>query len=577
MTAKWLLAMVFLGLLLVGCPSAPPPDTQNPTVSISTPPADGTVDNPSLSVSGSASDDRHVASVSYSVNGGPEQAVSITPGTSASFSFNVSLSEGVSTTITVIARDSVGHQASASRTVTFVSGSTPEPSGISGYVTNANASEPVSGTNIEVRNAGTTTVVATTTTDASGRYSVNLPAGTYDLVLSKPGYAGSRVLGAKVSSRLHLNIVQQKAFNPAWPTTPPDVSIGQVDEGEVYDGALGVIPYSVTSSPTSPLGTHVIYAALGHTPGSTFATGLREAWFETNSTGQQYIDPLDYGVQGNTTFEVVVYDYNYNRTHVIRNIKVSYPFADHADLVAPEAQSALAVTTSKQITFAAAPAGGNLYVELFWKNLTDFSKFPNDLPFGCKVYRSFDGHNFIHIRTLRAPCTFYRDSSADLEVGKKTYYRITTFVGDQESPPSNVVSTTPLPPWDVRLTAPADDAQNVSNTPTFTWTKTASVGAHQYYAGALWDTLTGQMALFTNPAQLTLVDQTSWTWNQDGAYTGSPLETLQKGRSYEWQIILAYALDDPLNPTAVSVAADGLGFWTLGVESTDFFTFTTAP
>lgn len=359
------------------------------------------------------------------------------------------------------------------------------------------------------------------------------------------------------------------------------MTVGQVDEGEVFDAIWGSIPFTVTSSPAAPLGTHVIFAALGHTPGSRFATGERAAWFGTNSTGQRYLSPWDYAAQGDTTFQVVVYDYNYNRTHIIRNIRVTYPFFAHADLVAPRAMGALAVTTSKQIGFLAAPPGGNLWVELRWVNGFNFEVgIQNGWVVGCRVYRSFDGVNFTPLRTLGGwDCGFFRDSSADLAVGRKTYYRITNFVGNQESEPSNVVTTTPLPAWDVRLTAPADNAQNVSVTPTFTWTPTARVGAHQYYVGVLWDTLSGESVTLANWAQHPLVDQTSWTWNQDGSFNGTEWETLQRGRSYEWQLILAYALDHPTNPTAVSVAADpwGDGLWSAGVESTDFFTFTTAP
>jgi hypothetical protein len=281
----------------------------------------------------------------------------------------------------------------------------PPPTGITGYVTNANAGEPVSGTTIEVRNTGTTTVVATVTTDASGRFAVNLPAGIYDLVLAKTGYAGSKVIGARVGAprepRLRLNIVQFRAFNPGWPTTPPAVTVGQVDEGEVFDAIWGAIPFTVTSSPAAPLGTHVIYAALGHTPGARFVTGERAAWFGTNSTGQQYLSPWDYAAQGDTTFQVVVYDYNFNRTHVIRNIRVTHPFFAHADLAAPRAMGALAVTTSKQIGFLAAPPGGNLWVELRWVNGFNFEVgIQNGWVVGCRVYRSFDGVNFTQLRTL---------------------------------------------------------------------------------------------------------------------------------------------------------------------------------
>ncbi|WP_287417954.1 hypothetical protein, partial [Oceanithermus sp.] len=123
-----------------------------------------------------------------------------------------------------------------------------------------------------------------------------------------------------------------------------------------------------------------------------------------------------------------------------------------------------------------------------------------------------------------------------------------------------------------------DGAVGAPVAPTFTWEASTTLSGYHYYAGAVWDTLTGENAWFASPASPMLVNRTSWTWNEDGAYTNTPLETLQRGRSYEWQLIEAYALDDPVHPTAVSIAADGLGLWfPFGVASTDHFTFTTAP
>jgi len=428
-------------------------------------------------------------------------------------------------------------------------------------------------------------VVANATTGSDGGFSVNLNPGAYDIVVAKTGMAGSQVLNVVVPSgeRVSLPIIQRKAFNPSWPTTPPQVLLDKVQDGNVYDALLGYIPYRVRVQPATPLKTDFIYVALGKTPGSAFLVGRRALFTQVDDTGDQFLDPLLYAAAGPTTFQVVVYDTNGNRTHLFRYVSVSAPFVSGVDLVPPQLVYAVAFTLRQGIGFLglrpqAAPAGGSLYVELAWVPKLDFSRYPNNAPYGYRIYRSFDGTNFKLIGTVDGSTTFFRDASPELAPGKKAYYRVTAFVGSLESQPSNVLATTPLDAFDVTLNTPANNAQNVSVQPTFSWTPSQTVGAHQYYAGALWDTLTGEWALFTNAAQLTLVDRTSWTWNEDGAYNGTRWETLQRGRTYQWQLIEAYALDDPVHPTAVSIAADGLGLWfPFGVPSTGFFTFTTAP
>jgi len=468
-------------------------------------------------------------------------------------------------------------------------GTGPQPSvdsgTIVGYVVNANGGEAVVGSTVSVYEAGTSHLLGTTTTDASGMFTFDASAGAVDLKLEKDGYAGSQVLNLWLEEEgdTRVYVIQRKAFNPAWPTTPPEVALGKVQDGNVYDAAFGFIAYDVSVTPAAPLATDLIYAALGKTPGSGFITGHREIFVGTNATGDQFLDPLDYAAAGPTTFQVVVYDTNGNRTQLFRHVEITFPFVSDVDLVAPEARGALSVTLGKQIGFfsvtpLAAPAGANLYTDVFWLPKYDFSHAPNDFPYGYHVYRSFDGENFERIGTVDGFTTFFTDASPELAPGKTAYYRVTAFVGDLESEPSNVVVTTPLDAFDVLLVAPADGATDVSVTPTFSWAPTQTVSGYHFYAGALWDTLTGDRAWFASASAPILVNRTDWTWNEDGAYTNTPLETLQRGRSYEWHLIEAYAMDDPVHPTAISIAADGLGLWfPFGVASTDHFTFTTAP
>ncbi len=458
---------------------------------------------------------------------------------------------------------------------------------IAGYVINSGAGEAVADTTIYVYDAGTGDLVSTVASDVDGSYLVKVPEGTYDLKLQKEGYAGSQVLNVRTKDNYTtpLNIIQRKAFNPEWPTTPPNVSLEGVADGEVFDAANGFIPYRIASTPADNLDTTLIYAALGKTPGSGFVTGLRDLFQNVDDTGMRYLDPLDYAAFGDTTFQVVVYDNNGNRTQLIRYITVAANFPGGNELVSPELRRVLSVTLGKNVGFyridpQTAPTGGNLFVYVIWEPKFDYSDFPNDAPAGYRIYRSFDGENYAPIATVNIGTTLFIDSSPDLEIGKTVYYKVSAFVGDDESEPSNALSATPLDIFSVNLLSPADYETNVPTTPTFSW-EMSDVGNYRYVGIAVWDTLTGQSAILASGAQPFLVNRTSYTWNEDGAFDGSNWYELQSGRSYEWEAYEAYAVDDAAAPTAVSVAADGFGLWfpygIYGVPSGQHFTFTTAP
>ncbi len=458
---------------------------------------------------------------------------------------------------------------------------------IAGYVVNAGAGEAVAGTKISVYDAGSNDLVATVTTGDDGSYTVKVPEGSYDLKLQKDGYAGSQVLNvrAKDNHTTPLNIIERKAFNPNWPTTPPDVALEGVSDGDVFDASNGSIPYRVVSAPASPLATNLIYASLGKTPGSGFLSGRRSYFDSVNDTGHQYMDPYDYAVYGDTTFQVVVYDTNGNRTQLLRYVTITDALVNGSKLTAPELRKAISVTLGQQLDFFSvkpqtAPAGSNLYVELAWQPKFDLSSYPPDMFAGYRIYRSFDGENYTPIGVVSASENQFVDSSPDLAVGKTAYYKVSAFLGAEESELSNALQTTPLDVFSVNLVSPADNATDVSVTPTFSW-QTSDVGNYKYVGLALWDTLTGEMATLASNAQPFLVNRTSYTWNEDGAFDGTGMSTLQPGRSYEWEAYEAYAVDDAIHPTAVSIAADGFGLWfpygPYGMPSGQHFTFTTAP
>ena len=574
---KWGVPAMFLAGFLTACPAPPEPEPDRPPIaSFTVEPESGAVGTTfTFDASASAAPDGVIVEYEWDFGDGNTHT-----GQLGEPEAQHTYQEAGEFEVTLTVTDDQGFSDSTSRTVE-VTEIEFEMTGIGGYVTNATAGEAVEGSEVEVLEAGTDDVVATATTDGDGTFALELEPGHYDLRLEQEGYAGSQVLNVRVveqrTSRLH--VVQMRAFNPDWSTTPPAVEIGGVEDGDQYDGTLGIIDYEVNATPADDaLSTLHIYAALDRMPGAGFTTLIRNHYSQTDSTGKQTIDPFDYAAQGDTTFEVVVYDTNRNRTHVIRYIEVDHYFIPEGGADAlnppPHIVATLAVTMRDQLEFfslaaepQAAPAGGNLFVELSW--------FDTEV-YGYNIYRSTGGGEFEQIGT--SPFNFHVDISPDLAPGQEVCYYVTGYVGTSQSPPSNVMCTTPLEMWDVQLVTPADDAQGVSLTPTFEWEPTDTVSDHHFYLPVVWDLLTGGTGLLVSPGELGLVNRTSYTWNEGGQYDGTEFATLAKGTTYTWQMFSAYATDHPTNPTAVSVAVDYLGVLIPPglVRSSDVFTFTTS-
>ncbi len=447
---------------------------------------------------------------------------------------------------------------------------------ISGRVVNATAGEAVRGSRVWVHglNSGFQTSVLA---DAGGYFSVAVPADRYELKATRNGYATSHVIGLRALDGLAtLQIVQRPLFNPRWSKRPPEITLTGVSDGARLNGQVS---YRVDTEADHDI--DLIYVAIGKTPGASFTTGRRHAFSETPTTGEQQIDPADYGARGPTTFEVVVYDMNGNRTHLIRYVTVE---PERGAVLPPSAVKPIAVTLGKQILFygggpgpEAAVDDTNLYVELSWE------PSPTDGLSGYRVGRSLDGESFAPIATVGPEETTFTDAGAGLRPGQTVYYRVAALRGGDVSAWSEEAQTTPLQAFDVRLLGPSDDEEGVSRQPVFRWQPTRRVGNHQLYGAILWDTVLGEQGFWITPDPPEFgSDVLSWRWNQDGRYDGTPWARLQPERVYEWEVAYALAVDDLEDPSAVSVAANRLGIAhpsipivPIGIEATHNFTFTT--
>lgn len=177
---------------------------------------------------------------------------------------------------------------------------------------------------------------------------------------------------------------------------------------------------------------------------------------------------------------------------------------------------------------------------------------------------------------------FY-DTDPSLEVGKTAYYQLSAYNTAGESGRSETVSTTPLPPFNVLLKEPGNEAMGLSLTPTFKWELNDFVGDHQSYfilvrgvnddhycwMGEIEDE-TQVVYNFGGSAE-TLQSMKTSIWEKYFDYSRGA-EPLWNKKSYIWDI-LAYAHtdDENGNMTAVALAGGGLLYGSLNGE----FSFTT--
>ncbi len=184
----------------VGLATTATADTQRPTVAITFPTSEASLDLGRVDVRGTASDDRGaVSSVKLSLNGGAATSVSVTNG---AFSVEVQLKPGRNT-LEVTARDAAGNEGKATAAATF-------NAGVAGVVhAQGDEASRVEGATVELREASSGTVVSSVTTDASGAYfaPVLVVPADYLVVVKKPGFVtSSQTVSVPEEARLSLDV-----------------------------------------------------------------------------------------------------------------------------------------------------------------------------------------------------------------------------------------------------------------------------------------------------------------------------------------------------------------------------------
>lgn len=379
----------------------------------------------------------------------------------------------------------------------------------------------------------------TTTTDSQGAYSLTLSPGTYDITATKSGMAASKFQSIVVGGQaVTANVIVRSVFDPTKPIAAPTITVTGLVPGDTVTGTRSFTATVVASNSVREIDLRT--SNMNTTP-QTSVTDSSTATFLVNSTllanGPAFVD-------------IITYDFNYNAAEVIINFTVNNA-PSGAPPATPTGLTLVAVTTGQSLslfrtqratTFSqlgiqqdptllyvdgqsinllAAPSSATLFVQSSWTAVPGAS---------YKIYRSFAATGPF-VQVAERSTNIYQDADPALAPGLPVYYQVSAFNAGGESAPSAALAVTPLPPFNLNLTSPANNITGVptSPAPMFTWTPTAFVGDHQGYDIYIWGVNDPTFSWRTTA--LAIVDSTTTTYGSIGAFTA-----LQVGKVYQWDI-----------------------------------------
>ncbi|MGQ9857007.1 MAG: Ig-like domain-containing protein [Fervidobacterium sp.] len=327
-----------------------------------------------------------------------------------------------------------------------------------------------------------------------------------NVFISKEGHARTTILGMKVlkDEEVELTTTLRKATAAQTTTEIPievDVKLytdatKATELDPATDIMLNSIYVSVVATPVEfGGGINIIYAKVGGVPGTSYFTSPRlyvSAWNELEGS----LSVLEF--EGEVPLIVDVYDHNDNKVekiiwlNVVRTSASSITpyvvqrnttyYTTQYDLYAytrrqavqyysgpkvPENVKGVDVSGNTVEPTGAPDDDSNLWIEVRWRRW--FSTSGATKPKAYRVYRSFDGENWTPIATLPESYYYYRDSSPLLEVGKKTWYAVSSVYDGAESTLTVIGHITPLPLLNIEVVSPTNGSTNVPRDTVFKW------------------------------------------------------------------------------------------------------------
>ena len=468
---------------------------------------------------------------------------------------------------------------------------------VAGVVSLSRAGEAVAGATVSVEGEATKS-----TTDASGRYALAIPVtgSKYrNLLITKPDYASTRVENVDISAPQVLDEILRRSFDPALPSTPPTVTTDLADGATVGDKDLAIKVTTVTALPDVN-GPATGIASVGAEAGNSgYLNNGRTRSLISQLTGSDTFTfkAADLAAfKGDTDIHINIYDYNGNRTHLIRHVKVASAAAAGA-LIAPTNLAPLAITFADTATYGALSQNPQTADAISaWVKTGDVAKLralnqastqaslPQLLtpqaanagtvtwvdvnfaydpavaqPRSFELYRSLDGKKTYSkvlsaaptrvLKDAKKPETglfLMRDNSAQLTPGTEVSYKVRA-VSDAGSQDSEAISVTPLGRYSIELGAPNQAATGVDTQPIFRW-KTSGGSDKEALLLLLLDRTQAE----GKPVQWQsdVSDSSSVIYNANGL---ALTPYLQPFHAYDWQLA---GVTYNTAKTAYSVGAD---------------------
>ena len=365
-------------------------------------------------------------------------------------------------------------------------------------------------------------VLAELQTDVNGSVQFGgIPEGTYDLVFTKNGAAGSEFNGAVAKAGLQhrLKIAQYDAQNPTADRAAAKLALltptaldadglavdwKSLTPGTVMNDAVQLRAYTTDDNPTPLQLKYLMFSLVSFGPDgqmSELRTALTQMdpgrvipGMDRQDSGQVTLDAA--GLQGDVYVQVSALDFNNNRSAYLVPIRLERTEAP-ASVSAPTGVTAVAYTNSERINYIySLPGAGtdqsqglrpqaalpetNSWVVVSWDapatttGLTGFRVLRAEKAQGPYTEVAFAGKAQCSSATKR--CTI-NDNTASMQVGRDYYYRVKA-VGSNEalSAEPNLPTTHILPPFAPQLLTPGAEQTGVDLLPEYTFKTNAFKG-----------------------------------------------------------------------------------------------------
>jgi hypothetical protein len=327
-----------------------------------------------------------------------------------------------------------------------------------GRVLDSIGGAPVEDARVEVE--GTEHV---TRTESDGFFQFDdIIIGVYDILVTKPGRAGSRLQDVYIcNNEVEVEIVQYEYNYLPQAVTPPSITVKGIEREGAYNRIVPIdVQVKAGSCPVIATEFHKsIYLKIG----TTTMIYFEEAESATDTLSYQWntqtLPP------GRAVIKVVSYDTNNNRTELNIPVLITastgsvpgiVPFEDFYNIIA--------TTYSQSMDITRAPADSTIIVEF------SVQKYYS----GIVVYTSLTGEGPYSLvgQTTYSETYYYKfvDYSPTLEPDMTVYYKMAYFNQYGIGPFTDAISVRILPKYSLSLVSPENHANITDTTPTITWT-----------------------------------------------------------------------------------------------------------